>query len=160
MSRMLQDVRTGGGIALGFYVTSSSSAQALCTTLGYRQIKRVVEQQRLVMRKKVPHKNVRSTPDRHSTASECLTTFMIIALTLYCPLAIVYCFLVVESIFGVIDPVTVTLIVIVANSGGWANALGYFHNLKIKAARERHVKADHLLSMVTASTSGCSSAAP
>jgi hypothetical protein len=42
----------------------------------------------------------------------------------------------VQAYFGVIEPITALLIVITANSSGWANALGYFHNRRIKERRE------------------------
>lgn len=148
--RVFLNINATAGSVFGFYIAVAGAAHALGTTIAYLQIKGIVERQKQVLKER--RKMVNKKSDRNSTASECLTTFVAISVFLYCPLPILNFAFAVETMFGVIEPITVTLTVIAANSSGWVNALGYFHNLRIKAARERRVKAEKL-TMVTATTS-------
>ncbi len=146
---MLQDVRTNGGIALGWFVTLSATTQGITTTIAYRQIKLVVIRQKLALMR---HASMERSSAKNST-SECLTTFVIIAMTLYCPLAISYFLFSIQTMFKVIEPVTVLIIVISANSSGWANAVGYFYNLRIKSNRDKE-KAEKFIMINSSTTTG------
>lgn len=160
---MLQDANTPGGTALGLYIFISSSAQALCTTLGYRGIQRTLQRQKEAMlRHKIKvkgHHPQTKSEGNYSTASECLATFVFISLCLYFPLSLFFFVSVVlQNMAGLVEPMTTLLIVITSNSSGWANAFGYFHNRRVKARRAPN-KMDPLsnITLSTETGSGCSS---
>lgn len=134
---MLTNIKSTGGIALNAYATTCTVIQALCTLIGYKEIKNALKRPTVMAQHHKGAKKDLST-DLNETASKCLTTFVMVSIYLYCPLAVFYIVFSVEtSIFGVLEPFTPLLIVIMANSMGWANGLGYFNNRKIKMKREQ-----------------------
>lgn len=129
MYRMHQNVRYAGGVTFSFHVTVSVALQGFCTALGYRSIQRVVNEGKQTISN---HISSNQRQDRHATASECLATFVLVSICLYCPLSFIVLAFSVETSFGVVEPVTSLLIVVIGNSSGWANAAGYFRNRRIK----------------------------
>jgi len=114
--------------------------QAFCTVGGYSAIKKEIANQNnktVLNNQKQSFKNgkLRQPQKRHSIATKCLTTFVGISLALYCPLALAYWVFSIQICLGVVEPLTVLFIVVVANSSGWANAMGYFYNRNLKARR-------------------------
>ncbi len=74
----------------------------------------------------------------HPIPLKCLTTHVWIGVWIYCPLAIfISGHVFIQFKFGVTSPVLSGLIIIVTNSNGWVNALGYFYNERIKRSRLR-----------------------
>lgn len=134
---MHQNVRYPGGVTFSFHVTVSVALQGFCTALGYRSIQRVVNAGKQSISS---HISSNQRQDRHSTASECLATFVLVSICLYCPLSFIVLAFSVETSFGVVEPVTALLIVVVGNSSGWANAAGYFRNRRIKQRWENEQK--------------------
>lgn len=126
---MHQNVRHPGGVTFSYHVTVSVALQGFCTALGYRSIQRVVDEGK---RNISGHISGNQRQDRHATAHKCLATFVLIAIFLYCPLSFIVLAFSVETSFGVVEPVTAILIVIIGNSSGWANTVGYFRNREIK----------------------------
>lgn len=78
-------------------------------------------------------------PRYHSTATNCLTTFVYISICLYFPFAVTAWLYLTFGFFGFIEPTTAFIVVIAANSGGWVNMWGYFHNRKLKEMRRKIV---------------------
>lgn len=111
---------------IGIYATLN----AIITTFGYYFIKKTIENQKNAFQK------VRETnrDKLFSTATECLSTFVKVGACLYCPLAIFFWAYITQTFLGVIEPITVFVVIICANSSGWANSLGYFYNQRLKAA--------------------------
>jgi len=110
----------------------------LCTTFGYTAIKKEITQQnKLLLNRQFKSdtygKNEKCK--RLSTATQCLTTFVQISLVFYCCLALATLVFTIEICFGILEPTTVFIIVLLSNSSGWANARGYFYNKKLKARR-------------------------
>jgi hypothetical protein len=137
--RFLHNIQTIEGRILGFYIATSASMQAICTTVGYRSIRKVIESQNVSMLtyqdKSSTSKTLMNPLKRHSVATQCLTTFVRISVILYCTLALTYWAFVIQTCFGVVEPSTAFVIVIVSNSSGWANTLGYFYNKRLKDKR-------------------------
>lgn len=131
---MAHDATTLNGQILGVVIALTSSFNACCTTFGYYSIKSAVESVKTKL-----HTNSSSYHHRqNSTASKCLTTYVWVAAILYCPLALLLWINVLFQItMQVLEPLSSFLIVIVANSSGWANAYGYFHNEQIKKERQK-----------------------
>lgn len=131
---MLLDVRTTAGTCFGVFIAVTTTAQAVLTVMGASKIRSVVKKQ-----KEIDFNQTRCEAERKkrlSTAYECLTTYVVVSVTLYCSLSVVFIIFMIESsVFGVIEPVTCFLIVVFANSSGWAIGVGYFRNLKLKRRR-------------------------
>lgn len=134
--RMHQNVRFPGGVTFSFHVTISVALQGFCTALGYRSIQRIVNEGKQTISS---HISSNQRQDRHTTASECLATFVLVSICLYCPLSFIVLAFSVETSLGVVEPVTALLIVVIGNSSGWANAVGYFRNRKIKKRWENEL---------------------
>lgn len=136
---MAHNPKTVSGQILGVVISMTSTFNACSTTLGYWRIRSTV----LSMKKKLKaHKTGGSSnsghPEQQSTASKCLTTYVWVAACLYCPLALMLWINVLfEMILGAVEPLSSLFVVIVANSSGWANAFGYFHNEQLKKGRAR-----------------------
>ncbi|KAJ6641498.1 hypothetical protein Bhyg_06437 [Pseudolycoriella hygida] len=126
---MHQNVRYPGGVIFSFHVTVFVALQGFCTALGYRSIQRVVDEGKQIISS---HISSNRPQDLHGTAHKCLATFVLIAICLYCPLSFIVLAFSIEISLGVVEPVTSLLIVIIGNSSGWANAVGYFRNRRIK----------------------------
>lgn len=135
--RMAHDATTMNGQILGVVIALTSTFNAFCTTFGYYSIKSSVD---TVKAKLKANKSGDTCYHRrqNSTASQCLTTYVWVAAILYCPLALLlWVNVLFQMVLNVLEPLSSFLIVIVANSSGWANAYGYFHNENMKKEREK-----------------------
>ncbi len=132
---MAHDATTLNGQILGVVIALTSSFNAFCTTFGYYTIKSTVDtvKARLLSNKINSNHHKR----QNSTASQCLTTYVWVAAILYCPLALLlWVNVLFQIVLNSLEPLSSFLIVIVANSSGWANAYGYFHNEQMKKDKE------------------------
>lgn len=137
---MANDVTTNQGMILAGLAAMTATLNACCTTFGY-----------LSIRKKALKtlKSLTSTPPTNqngimgrkmkgfkSTATQCLSTYVWIASCLYCPLAfLMWITVFIHITTDSIEPVSTFLVVLVANSSGWANAYAYFKNERIRKGR-------------------------
>lgn len=151
----MHDATTATGRILGIAMAATSTANALCTTLGYSQIKRKVIRIKTHLKS---HNNKgeggggASGENVNSIASQCLATYVWMAACLYCPLAVLlWINILFQVAIGVVEPLSSWLLVIVANSSGWANAYAYFHNEDLKLSRELQ-RMRNLTSICTTST--------
>lgn len=135
----MADATTSSGHVLSFVITLTSSFNALSTTFCYYSIKRTVDKIKADLkafndREQYSVSHAASFGHQQdSTASQCLTTYVWVAACLYCPLALLL-WLCVFFVVGmhVVEPLSSFFIIVVANSSGWGNAYGYFHNEKLK----------------------------
>lgn len=136
---MMADATTRSGHALSFVITLTSSFNAVSTTFCYYSIKQTVDKIKADLkafndREQYSVSHAASfVHQQDSTASQCLTTYVWVAACLYCPLALLL-WLCVFFVVGmhVVEPLSSFFIIVVANSSGWGNAYGYFHNEKLK----------------------------
>lgn len=150
----MHDATTATGRVLGIAMAATSTANALCTTLGYSRIKKKVIRIKTHLK---THSSVgggggASGENVNSIASQCLATYVWMAACLYCPLALLlWINILFQVAIGVVEPLSSWLLVIVANSSGWANAYAYFHNEDLKLNREMQ-RMRNLTSFCTTST--------
>jgi len=149
--RILHKPNTTSGIILAYYMCASLSLQALCTSVGYKSIIKIIATQKKSLAHGV---NTASGSFRHhSIATQCLTTFVRIAEIIYCTLAIAAWVFVIQITLGVEEPMTVYTIIVTANCSGWANALGYFYNRRVKAKKAlKHVQVPSASALPSSST--------
>ncbi|OXA58686.1 uncharacterized protein LOC110845534 [Folsomia candida] len=153
----LIDLKTGWGIFFGAAVCATCTAHATLTLVAYRAIQNVISDHKRLFgtyveplppkysddENKFPN-SVRINSYIHqttySTATNCLTTFIYISICLYFPLAFIVWAGWTFAYFGYIEPFCALGVIISANSGGWVNAWGYFHNRKLKERRKTLVR--------------------
>lgn len=155
--RFLTDYNTTAGKVLGLSICLTTTIHAVLTLKAYTSIRQVITKQRRIvstytipptsvdMEKSQSHANETwghghplPQPNQcryYSTATNCLTTFVYISLCLYFPLAMSAWVFQILGMFGYMEPINILAIVVGANSGGWVNAVGYFHNKNIKKRR-------------------------
>lgn len=132
---MAHDATTLNGQVLGVVIAVTSTFNACCTTFGYYSIKTTVDKSKATLKsfRKSHSTNNSYHHHKNSIASQCLTTYVWVAACLYCPLAILlWVNVLFQIVMKSVEPLSSFFIVIVANSSGWANAYGYFHNEKLK----------------------------
>lgn len=125
---MLVNFQSPGGTVFSIFAITSCTFQAICTTFAYTQIRREVK-----AGQKVAVKMRATQVTTHTTASQCLSTFVRISIATVGPSAIFYSTIVIQTMFGFLEPVTVVVYVMFFNSIGTLNAFGYFYNKRIKA---------------------------
>lgn len=145
LHRMMHDATTTTGMLLGVAMAATSTANAACTTLGYYRIRQNVVKLKLHLRAHNPDK-LNDKPES-CLGSQCLATYVWMAACLYCPLALLLWINILFQVFsGMVEPLSSWLLVIVANSSGWANAYAYFHNEALKQKRRETMMTKALLS--------------
>lgn len=135
------------GWVLGVGAAVACSLNATVTAYSRYTIKKRVQEQREKMSSfkikrqysddpqinKRTRKALSNTQGYHSTAIQCLSTYVSLATCLHCPLAVLlWIYVLLQIAWGVIEPFTALLIVMITNSYGWANAYGYFYNIRVK----------------------------
>jgi hypothetical protein len=154
-------MRSVWGIIMAANICTICSLHAISTLVVYRAVQKVISShsQKRIVSSHIPYPSVSSSSDlesynkgieknnkkkptycdpiqsKHSTAFDCLNTFVYISLCLYFPFAVATWAFFMFGVFGYLEPITCLLIGIAANSGGLANCIGYFHNRKIKERR-------------------------
>ncbi len=137
---MANDVTTNQGMILAGLAAMTATLNACCTAFGYHSIKKKTQRTLESLMSMTPTpENVLSGPNMKgfkSTATQCLSTYVWVASCLYCPLAVLMWICVfIHVATDSIEPVTTFLVVVVANSSGWANAYGFFQNERIRKER-------------------------
>lgn len=128
--RIYNNVQTQSGHMLAAFSALLGATLCFATSASYISIKRMVDRHELENEGAVIHN------DFHATATHCLTTYIAMCFLVYCPLSIAYlAFLLETAYFKVIETTTALVVVVSANSLGWANAFVYFYNKKVKLRR-------------------------
>jgi len=130
LSRHAGNHDTTAGVVLSFFIALVGTVGATLIISSYYIIKNEIKKRQDILNTiSVGHLRRRKS---YSTATDCLTTYILIAVFIYTPLAILSWIYAIASWAGYIEPINVYLITTIACSSGWANSWGYFYNEKLR----------------------------